>query len=150
MVYRATCQLCNAQQEAEGIPEQNRIHHQYVGETSRTIRIRSGQHKADYRKCIRENRPATQEEDSWSSFMWDHRITKHEGDTNYDPENDFKFEVFTGYKDSMTRQITEAVMINNTIQNNVQMDNEYKEIKVKSLNRKFECFAPRERMVSRS
>ena len=150
MVYKATCQLCNTQQEAEGILEKDRIQYQYIGETSRTIRVRSGQHKSDYRKCIRENRPASQEEDNWSSFMWDHRLTKHSSDKEFDPDTDFTFEIFAGFKDAMTRQITEAVMINNARMNNAQTDRKYNKIKVNSLNRKYECFAPRERILARS
>ena len=145
VVYKATCVLCEEEQEALGVPESQRIQYQYVGETSRTVRIRSGQHKADYLKCSREGRQASVEEDTWSSFMWDHRLAKHHNNTTMDPDRDFKFDILSSFKDPMTRQITEAVFINQALETNTQTDKKGVEIPVHSLNRKFECFAPRDR-----
>ena len=80
--------------------------------------------------------------------MWDHRVAKHDGDVNIDPDTDFKFEVVSGYRDPLSRQIAEAVMINQAMKTNILTLSKGAEVQVKSLNRKYEGFAPRERIIT--
>ena len=79
--------------------------------------------------------------------MWDHAKHQHPDDANIDPDQDFRFEVFSTFKDPLTRQLTEAVMINRAAEHKTQTDKKHKEIRVNPLNRRYECFAPRERRI---
>ena len=67
----------------------------YVGETSRRIFERAGEHWEGYRK----RKP--------DSHIWKHHIVHHEGEG----EPEFRFKVLGQHKSSLTRQISEAVQI---------------------------------------
>ena len=88
------------------------------------------------------------EDDKLSSFMWDHRVDKHQGDMDIDPDMDFKWEILSSHRDPLSRQVTEAVRILQAVETNRQTDNRGIELSVNSLNRKTEIFAPRDRIVT--
>ena len=75
--------------------------------------------------------------------MWDHHIDKHENDT-IDPNNDFKRKVLDIMKDPMTRQIREAVRIEDALNKGIILTHEGNR-KIESLNRKEEHFQARKR-----
>ena len=81
-----------------------------VGETSRTLGVRSNQHLEDYRKCQRQSDRQLSSDQEGSSFMWDHHISEHPND-QIDPDNDFEWRLLDRMKDPMTRQIRESVRI---------------------------------------
>ena len=75
--------------------------------------------------------------------MFDHITEKH-NHVQIDKLTDFKFEVVKGFRDPLTRQITEAIRIGQE-QNGIFYKPEGNNIY--NLNRKSEVFAPRERCV---
>ena len=149
IVYRATCSLCEDKQLEEGAKPHQVIHHQYIGETSRTLRVRSGQHFRDYHKSAREDRQVNsdQDQEEASSFMWDHMKAKHPGEKTTDNDH-FKFEVVTGFRDPLTRQITEAIRIGQARDDRIFYNNKGESKIIMTLNRKSEVFLPRERGFS--
>ena len=84
------------------------------------------------------------EEDS-SSFMFDHITEKHKN-IKIDKLTDFKFEVVEGFRDPLTRQITEAVRIGQG-QNGIFYNPKGEGQNIYNLNRKSKVFAPRERFM---
>ena len=62
-----------------------------------------------------------------------------------DLKKDFRFENIGGHRDPMTRQVEEAVRIIQARENGSYTNRSEKDLKVKSLNRKDEHFAPRQR-----
>ena len=75
--------------------------------------------------------------------MWDHnRDTHMDLDMNI---NDFQFNIVNTFSDPMTRQIEEAVRIQQSLTHGIHIDRTGKSRKVKSLNRKHEYFCPRKR-----
>ena len=105
IVYRATCRLCEDIQIEEGATKHQVIHHQYIGESSRTLRVRSGQHQKDYHKCAqiyKQNPDRDQgldqgsDHDKDSSFMWDHMRERHKNIT-VTRDSHFKFEVISSH-----------------------------------------------------
>ena len=62
-------------------------------------------------------------------------------------DTDFKFSVISSHKDPLSRQTSEAVRILQATEKRTFSGARNAEILVKSLNRKMEHFAPRERMV---
>ena len=88
------------------------------------------------------NQPS--EEDS-SSFMFDHITWKHKN-IKIDKLTDFKFEVVEGFRDPLTRQITEAIRIGQE-QNGIFY--KPKGNNIYNLNKKSEVFSPRERFVKK-
>ena len=80
IIYRATCIKCVEEQVDNGVQEDQVIKHQYIGETSRTVRTRRIQHLNDYKKCIKYKQTHGQtvtdnlgENDKLSSFILDHK-----------------------------------------------------------------------------
>ena len=67
IIYRATCQKCEEQQLHLGVKENEVIQHQYIGETSRTLDIRSNQHKKDFLKASNNNTTSNQDKKESSS-----------------------------------------------------------------------------------
>ena len=84
------------------------------------------------------------EEDS-SSFMFDHITEKHKN-IKIDKLTDFKFEVVEGFRDPLTRQMTEAVRIGKG-QNGIFYNPKEEVQNIYNLNRKSEVFAPRQRFM---
>ena len=77
--------------------------------------------------------------------MFDHITEKH-NHVQIDKLTDFKFEVVKGFRDPLTRQITEAIRIGQG-QNGKFYNPEAKGQNIYNLNRKSEVFAPREKCV---
>ena len=73
----------------------------------------------------------------------DHHINKHENDT-IDPLNDFKWTILDRMKDPLTRQIREAVRIEESLNRGTILTHEGHK-KIESLNRKEEHFQARKR-----
>ena len=90
-----------------------------------------------------------EENDSKSSFMFDHVAEKHHG-VNMDPDNDFKFTLIITFRDPLSRQISEAVRIKTAIENGIYIDKQNRKHKIISLNRRLEHFAPLERKIKSS
>ena len=149
ILYRATCNRCEKEQMDRGIPEDDIIQQQYIGETSRSLRVRSKQHLIDYSRCLRQTstltRTDTEEEGKLSSFILDHKLDKHRDDENFDPKLDVKFSVLENFRDPITRQIREAVRIKQAVDFNTYTDNREKSVHIFNINRKTEYFAPQER-----
>ena len=149
IVYKATCLKCEQRQLDLGVDQKEVIQATYIGETSRTLDVRSQQHSKDLQRC-HKNPPSlpetrTSEKKEPSSFMYDHNQDTHPdiklGNT------DFEFSVISSHKDPLSRQTSEAVRILQATEKRTFSGNINAEILVKSLNRKMEHFAPRERMV---
>ena len=123
------------------------VEHCYEGKTSRTLLTRSLQHFNDYKKAARNSTTRDNSRDELSSWMWEHVRDKHEGNLNLqNPQLDFKFSVISNHKDSMERQIKEAIRIKSALGGKVKKSDFSKiETSVKCLNRKGEYFAPIER-----
>ena len=118
----------------------------YIGETSRTLYTRTQQHLQDYQKaCVEGQRSSSihREEDSTSSWMWDHSHGIHGGPM--DLENDYEFQVLSSHRDPLTRQTTEAIRIQKALQQGIHISRNGEPVQIISLNRKGEHFAPMER-----
>ena len=97
----------------------------------------------DYDKCKKQADKPTNLDNETSSFMWDHHKNKHPGDT-IDPLNDFKWTILDKMQDPMTRQIREAIRIEESLNKGQILTHQgYK--KIESLNRKEEHFQARKR-----
>ena len=77
--------------------------------------------------------------------MWDHIVSSHGGNLNINPQDDIKFTVITTYRDPLTRQIAEAAKIQRAMDTNTFQSQGGDVIKVNSMNRKSEHFAPLQR-----
>ena len=75
--------------------------------------------------------------------MWDHHTKKHVNDT-IDPLNDFKWTILDKMKDPITRQIREAVRIEESLNKGTILTHEGHK-KIESLNRKEKQFQARKR-----
>ena len=75
--------------------------------------------------------------------MWDHN-RDHHSDQEMDIK-DFQFDILNTFTDPMTRQIEEAVRIQQAIKYGLHIDRTGKSRPVKSLNRKNEYFTARKR-----
>ena len=51
IIYTATCNICEDKQIHENTSLETIVHRQYLGETSKTLRIRAAQHKNDLIRC---------------------------------------------------------------------------------------------------
>ena len=144
VIYSATCNRCYQTKIDAGLDPKPRV---YIGETSRTLYTRAQQHLQDYRKACYEGQGRHQnhseEEDSKSSWMWDHSTEIHGGLMNL--EKDYTFSVISSHKDPLTRQTAEAIRIQKALQKGTHYSRNGKPVQVISLNRKGEHFAPMER-----
>ena len=148
IVYKATCLKCEQRQLDLGIDQKEVIQSTYIGETSRTLDVRSKQHSQDLLRCLRNppSLPGTRtEKKEPSSFMYDHNQDTHP-DTTLE-YTDFKFNVISSHKDPLSRQTTEAVTILQATDRRTFSGSSNTEFLVKPLNRRMEHFAPRERMI---
>ena len=71
------------------------VERMYIGETSRTIKVRSNQHQMDIMRCSTKLNlePGT-------SFMWDHYLEAHGDPTaanSIDPKKDFSSRMMTDF-----------------------------------------------------
>ena len=111
-VYKAICTKCEQRQDSDQIPEDDKIHHIYIGETARTMYIRRKEHNTDYIKAARD-RVVPDKDDPKGSWMWDHMFNQHGAPKleEIDQKKDIRFENVGGHRDPMTRQVEEAVRI---------------------------------------
>ena len=129
ILYMASCTRC---QQTKSI---------YLGETSRTLGVRSSQHREDYQKAS-QNTNQLQEK---SSFMWDHIKNEHGEVPDINIHDDFHFKILQRHKDPLTRQLSEAIRIEEALFNKTHHDEKGNKIKIKCLNRKEEHFKARKR-----
>ena len=141
ILYKATCNICQQHQIDEGATMDKVIQRTYIGETSRTLRIRANQHLNDLRRCSRN-----QNLEEGTSWMWDHLKSSHGSRTNPNPQEDFSFEMISSHKDPMTRPIMEAVRIQLALSNRTHIDHKGSKLSIISLNRKNEFFTQRKRI----
>ena len=139
ILYTAHCTKCHDRQEDQGIMPELMVEALYIGETSRTLGVRSGQHLEDYRRCQRQ----TDRDLEGSSFMWDHHLIEHPED-QIDPDMDFQWRLLDRMKDPMTRQIRESVRIEDALSRGIHHTHQGMR-RIKSLNRKEEHFQARKR-----
>ena len=143
ILYRATCCKCEDHQLNLEVEQKEVVQHQYIGETSRTLDIRSNQHKNDFLMASSSNITSTKDK-KVSSFMWDHTLEKHPyGNLDH---TDFKFTVVSSHRDPLSRQVHEAVRIKQATDRLSFTKPDDSNILVKSINRRLEHFAPRERL----
>ena len=102
--------------------------------------MRSAQHFGDYTKCSKNKNL-----EEGSSFMYDH-ITEHHKDQKTPDPNNFNFDIVTASSDPLTRQLTEAILIKRSLEDGMIELSKGKNHCVVSMNRKFEYFAPRQRI----
>ena len=139
VVYLSFCKLCESSERASV----------YIGETSRTIFTRAGQHHRDYRRIKkRAENVAAVMEGTQSSWILDHVRTMHEGEDIPDSEQIVDFRLLSDHQDPFTRQTVEAVWIQEALDKG-QLQLGRKMLKISSLNRKGEYFCARERWDSR-
>ena len=86
----------------------------YIGETSKTIFTRVGQHYRDFYRT--RNRPSNgsvdnEREESITSWIVDHLKDKHGNMSTDDPDSLINFSVVSSHSDPFTRQSVEAVRI---------------------------------------
>ena len=139
ILYEAICKRCRDKQIDEGSLPEEVTDYLYIGETSRTLAVRSSQHKKDYTKCSNQVM-----EEEGSSFMWDHHRDVHDLDAPIDPDTDYEFSVLHQHRDPLSRQLAESVRIREALSKGKHYKN--KNItNVVSLNRKNEYFQARVR-----
>ena len=146
ILYTAHCTKCHEIQEDQGIMPERIVEALYVGETSRTLGVRSNQHLDDYKKCQRQSNRQVNRDQEGSSFMWDHHINEHPDD-QIDPDSDFSWRLLDRMKDPMTRQIRESVRIEDALFRGIHHTHQGLR-KIISLNRKEEHFQARKRPES--
>ena len=122
----------------------------YIGEMSRTLYKRVGQH---YRDFQRTNRPGnrsvdSEREESVMSWIVNHLKDKHENVNTDDPDSLIDFSVISSHSDPFTKQSVEAVRNQDALDKG-ELKLGRKTVEIFSLNRKGEFFAAKERWDSR-
>ena len=156
IIYKATCNRCHEEQDNNGI--KNPILPTYIGESSRTVTIRSQQHYKDCKKMLRmtpdevnnyrsirqqQHNTFKQHYGTMSSWMYDHYTDKHNQEgIPLDPETDYSFHVVRTHRDAMSRQIEEAIRIKQAVECGTMTDRNNLDSTIVTLNRKGEYFAP--------
>ena len=140
IVYVSFCKLCETQGKASV----------YIGESSRTLFTRTGQHHSDFLRQKRrlERDDAVEDEGSQTSWILDHVRNEHGGETESSPEKLVNFRVLSSHPDPFTRQTVEAVWIQEALERK-NLHHGKKTLKISSMNRKGEFFCARERWDSR-
>ena len=78
--------------------------------------------------------------------MTDHMDLTHREDTEtFDPRTAFSLNLLRKHKNSMNRQIEEAVRINQSLDSKTLTDNNNIDKVIRPLNRRGDCFGPRSR-----
>ena len=108
IVYESSCQICNKDNIRTG--QETGRQGIYLGETSRSLFERNREHLKD---------AADFDE---GSHMIKHWLTSHEEEENCP---DFKFRIVGNYKDCLSRQVSEAVMIHYSQDFLLNSKNEY-------------------------
>ena len=137
IIYKATCNLC--------MDINKELRYEYIGETSRTLYTRAGQHIRVYNSTVRStgNNPsqdADETDDTLSSWILDHKLKCHPDLNIIDPLKDFTWGVVKNHRDPLTRVTEEAVRIQQALSGTSRPF---------SLNRKGEYFAAKERWETR-
>ena len=152
VLYQAICTRCEAKQIDEG--NSDPIQRLYLGETSRTLVVRSNQHFADYRRALSTQKDGVttnpdngDSEDISSSWMYDHSVDTHNGPGD-SLKDDYMFNILKSHRDPLTREIEESVRIQRALEKGVHTAPNSKETHIISLNRKGEAFAPNPRWDS--
>ena len=120
------------------------------------IYIRSKQHVNDCDRHLRlsyedrqQIRNTIQQDNTYekaSSWMTDHMDLTHRDDTEtFNPRIAFSFNLLRKHRDSMSRQIEEAVRINQSLDSKTLTDSNNIDKMIVPLNRRGECFGPRSR-----
>ena len=137
-IYKATCTRC----------QQTDTEHIYIGETARTLYIRKKEHQRAYKKAAKDS-VVPDDDEPGGSWMWDHVFHKHGAPelTNIDPSRDFTFENVSYHRDPMARQVEEALRIFQSREKVSYTSRSNKDLKVNSLYRRDEHFAPQQRMT---
>ena len=131
ILYEAICKRCrDSQIEAGTLPDEV-TDYIYIGETSRTLSVRSGQHRDDYKKC-----QSREEMEEGSSFMWDHHKEVHGPEVPIDPDKDYEFHVLQQHQDPLSRQLGESVRIIEALSKGNHYRRKNKISSVISMNRK--------------
>ena len=112
ILYMASCTRCLQKKSI------------YLGETSRTLGVRSSQHRDDYRKASQ----STNTVEETSSFMYDHMKNEHSEISNVNTHEDIHFKIIQRHKDPLTRQLSEAIRIEEAILNKQHYDPKGKKI----------------------
>ena len=77
-----------------------------------------------------------------SSWMWDHTVEVHGGQISDNHRDDYRFRIVGVFRDSLSRQLDEAVRIESVEQRGRRVGDKKAE-KIVSLNRKEEHYQPR-------
>ena len=77
-----------------------------------------------------------------SSWMWDHTLEMHGGEISENLRDDYKFRILGVFRDSLSRQLDEALRIESVEQRGERIGDKGVG-KVESLNRKEEHYQPR-------
>ena len=120
----------------------------YIGESSRTARIRANQHKTDFKRRAAQEANSTNMNrdniDKLTSFMYEHHVQQHP-DEEINHETDFNFRVISKHRDPLDRQIWEAEMIKKAVETGKIKEKGGIMKEIFTLNKKSEHFAPIER-----
>ena len=135
--YVGECTRCRVVQHGQGVAEADIVAREYDGETGRTLFTRSNQHYQDYSSHVVGNR-----RQGVSSWMWDHTVEAHGGQVSENHRDDYKFRIVGVFRDSLSRQIDEALRIESVEKRGKRIGDKSAE-KVVSLNRKEEHYQPR-------
>ena len=139
VVYLSFCKLCENREKASV----------YIGETSRTLFTRAGQHYKDYTRIkTRAENGAAGDKGSQTSWILDHVNKEHGGENISNPVQIVNFMLLSDHQDPFTRQTVESVWIQEALDRG-QLQIGRKTLKISSLNRKGEFFCARERWDSR-
>ena len=94
------------------IPDDMRTQELYIGESSRTLYVRTQEHIRGYKKAPKDRTvPDPLDISKKSSWMWDHMYLKHGAPHVIDPLKDFKSQKISSHRDPLNRQIEEAIRI---------------------------------------
>ena len=77
--------------------------------------------------------------------MWDHMKNEHKEVLEIDSQEDFHFTKLQRHSDPLTRQLSEAIRIEEAIYNKQHHDTKGNKIKINCINRKEEHFKARKR-----
>ena len=77
--------------------------------------------------------------------MWDHMKSEHNEIPNINSQDDFHFKILQRHSDPLTRQLSEAIRIEEAILNKYHHETKGNEIKIQCINRKEEHFKARKR-----
>ena len=121
-------------QQGQGLVGADLVAREYDGETGRTLFTRSNQHYHDYSSHVVGSR-----RQGVSSWMWDHTVEVHGGEISENPRDDYKFRIVGVFRDSLSRQLDEALRIESVEQRGKRIGDKSVE-KVVSLNRKEEHY----------